>query len=281
MHTDDWTTPAHILEKIIRYEAVHAIGDWNELRNRLQPPDRRCCAFFHPQLADEPLIFVEVAITRLIPDKIAPLLDNKRDAIAAKDADTAVFYSISNCQSGLRGISFGNFLIKQVVEELRHEIPSLGNFVTLSPRRWLETAHIEADTTLDFDRLRQLLETSDWPDNEILAAEIRPLFLRATTHYFLHTRTANGRLIDPVARFHLGNSARLERLNYRGDVSAKAMRESHGLMINYLYKLDDIERNHEAYAERGEVVASAKIHKSPSVQPPIKAAKNSLGTTYA
>lgn len=280
----DWTTPAHILEKIIRYEAVHAIGDWNELRNRLQPSDRRCFAFFHPQLADEPLIFVEVALTRSIPNKIGPLLDNKRDAIAAKDADTAVFYSISNCQSGLRGVSFGNFLIKQVVEELRHEIPSLRNFVTLSPvpgfRRWLETVHAEADTTLEFDRLRQLLETPDWPKNEILATEIRPLFLRAATQYFLHARTANGRLIDPVARFHLGNGARLEHLNYLGDVSTKAMRESHGLMVNYLYKLDDIERNHEAYAERGEVVASANIHKSASVQPPIKAAKNSLGTTY-
>jgi malonyl-CoA decarboxylase len=281
----DWTTPAHILEKIIRYEAVHAIGDWKELRNRLAPSDRRCFAFFHPQLADEPLIFVEVALTRSIPDKIGPLLDNKRDAIAANDADTAVFYSISNCQSGLRGISFGNFLIKQVVEELRREIPALKNFVTLSPvpgfGRWLKTASVEADTTLELDRLRQLLENAGWENNDTLAAEIQPLFLRAATHYFLNARTANGRLIDAVARFHLGNGARLERLNYLGDVSAKAMRESHGLMVNYLYKLDDIERNHEAYAERGEVIASANLRKPASIQPPIKAAKNPLGTIYA
>jgi malonyl-CoA decarboxylase len=281
----DWTTPAHILEKIIRYEAVHAIGDWNVLRNRLAPSDRRCFAFFHPQLADEPLIFVEVALTRSIPDKIGPLLDNKREAIAANDADTAVFYSISNCQSGLRGISFGNFLIKQVVEELRRELPALKNFVTLSPvpgfGRWLKTACVESDTTLELDRLRQLLENAGWENNETLTAEIHPLLLRAATHYFLNARTANGRLIDPVARFHLGNGARLERLNYLGDVSAKAMRESHGLMVNYLYKLDDIERNHEAYAERGEVIASANLRKPASIQPPIKAAKNSLGTTYA
>lgn len=263
----DWTTPAHILEKIIRYEAVHAIGDWNELRSRLAPPDRRCFAFFHPQLVDEPLIFVEVALTRAIPEKIAVLLDEGRETIAPGAADTAVFYSISNCQQGLRGISFGNFLIKQVVEELRREEPGLKNFVTLSPvpgfARWLKTAEEEAPET---EVLKGILAQSGWDRDEALSVAARPLLLSAAGRYFLHARTSDGRVVDPVARFHLGNGARLERLNFLGDISARAMGESHGLMVNYLYKLDDIERNHEAYAERGEVVASADVRKWGSAQ---------------
>ncbi len=259
----DWTTPAHILEKIIHYEAVHAIGDWSELRRRLAPADRRCFAFFHPQLVDEPLIFVEVALTRSMPEKIATLLDEKREAIAPGDADTAVFYSISNCQPGLRGISFGNFLIKQVVEELRREEPGLRNFVTLSPvpgfARWLNAA--DKTATWDADLLKNLLAQPGWHQDDAAAAQVRPLLLGAAAHYFLDARNGGGRPVDPVARFHLGNGARLERLNFLGDVSARALRESYGLMVNYLYKLDDIERNHEAYAERGEVVASPEVRK--------------------
>ena len=257
----DWTTPAHILEKIIHYEAVHAIGDWNELRSRLAPPDRRCFAFFHPQLADEPLIFVEVALTRAIPDRIGTLLDDGRTLIAPRDADTAVFYSISNCQQGLRGISFGHFLIKQVVEELRREQPGLKNFVTLSPvpgfARWLKAT----DEAEELDSLKAVLGDDGWYRDEALVAQAQPLLLGAAAQYFLDARTADGRVIDPVARFHLGNGARLERLDFLGNVSARALRESHGLMVNYLYKLDDIERNHEAYAERGEVVASPDVRK--------------------
>lgn len=269
-----WTTPAHILEKIIRYEAVHAIGDWNELRSRLAPADRRCFAFFHPQLADEPLIFVEVALTRSIPDKIAVLLDEARSPLRPSDADTAVFYSISNCQDGLRGISFGNFLIKQVVEELRREHPELRTFVTLSPvpgfARWLKSA-VDKQGALELDRLRTHLADADWHRNEEIASEAEPLLLRAAAHYFLTVRTGDGRLVDPVARFHLGNGARLERLDFLGDVSARGLRESHGLMVNYLYKLDDIERNHEAYAERGEVVASPEVRKWVAAVPSRKA----------
>ena len=271
----DWMTPAHILEKIIHYEAVHAIGDWNELRSRLAPPDRRCFAFFHPQLADEPLIFVEVALTRAIPDKIGTLLDEGRDLIAPGEADTAVFYSISNCQKGLRGISFGNFLIKQVVEDLRRELPGLKNFVTLSPvpgfARWLKAA---TEETPGLDRLKALLDAEGWAGDEALVAQAQPLLLGAAAHYFLTARTAGGRPVDPVARFHLGNGARLERLDFLGNGSARALRESHGLMVNYLYKLDDIERNHEAYAERGEVVASPDVRKWLSVQNSKKPARS-------
>lgn len=260
----DWTTPAHILEKIIRYEAVHAINDWNELRSRLAPADRRCFAFFHPQLSDDPLIFVEVALTRSTPDNIGDLLDETRAPLKPGEANTAVFYSISNCQDGLRGISFGNFLIKQVVEELRREHPALETFVTLSPvpgfARWLKAAE-EGDDTLELARLRDHLSNADWHRNAEIIGEASPLLQRAAAYYFLTARAAGGRLIDPVARFHLGNGARLERLNFPGDVSARGLRESHGLMVNYLYKLDDIERNHEAYAERGEVVASPEVRK--------------------
>lgn len=260
----DWTTPAHILEKIIHYEAVHAINDWNELRSRLAPADRRCFAFFHPQLSDDPLIFVEVALTRSMPDNISELLDETRAPLRASEADTAVFYSISNCQDGLRGISFGNFLIKQVVEELRREHPALENFVTLSPAPgfagWLKAAE-DGNDALQLARLRDYLDSADWHRNAEITREAGPLLQRAAAHYFLAARTCGGRLVDPVARFHLGNGARLERLDFLGDVSARGLRESHGLMVNYLYKLDDIERNHEAYAERGEVVASPEVRK--------------------
>ncbi len=262
----DWSTPAYILEKIIKYEAVHEIAGWEELRRRLAPADRRCFAFFHPRLADEPLVFVEVALTRSVPSAIGDVLDEGRQQITADEATTAVFYSISNCQDGLRGISFGNFLIKQVVDDLRRDLPGLKNFVTLSPvpgfARWL--AKVRASATHQFlpEAVREtltLLDDPNWPDNEHAATEVERVLLPLAARYFLTERTPEGRPVDPVARFHLGNGARLERLNFLGDRSAKAMQQAHGLMVNYLYKLDDIVANHEALAQRGEVIASPAV----------------------
>ena len=262
----DWSTPAYILEKIIKYEAVHEIAGWEELRRRLAPADRRCFAFFHPRLADEPLVFVEVALTRSVPSAIGDVLDEGRQQITADEATTAVFYSISNCQDGLRGISFGNFLIKQVVDDLRRDLPGLKNFVTLSPvpgfARWL--AKVRASATHQFlpEAVREtltLLDDPNWPDNEHAATEVERVLLPLAARYFLIERTPEGRPVDSVARFHLGNGARLERLNFLGDRSAKALQQAQGMMVNYLYKLDDIVANHEALAQRGEVIASPAV----------------------
>ncbi len=259
----DWSTPAHILEKIIKYEAVHEISGWEELRRRLAPADRRCFAFFHPRLTDEPLVFVEVALTRWMPSAIGEVLDEGREQINADEATTAVFYSISNCQDGLRGISFGNFLIKQVVEDLRKDLPSLKNFVTLSPvpgfARWLKSRDAASELSAADCRALTLLDDPKWVDDENMAVEVERVLLPLAARYFLMERTPEGRPIDPVARFHLGNGARLERLNFLGDRSAKAMQQAHGLMVNYLYQLEDIVANHEALAQRGEVVASPAV----------------------
>jgi malonyl-CoA decarboxylase len=263
----DWQTPAAILEKIIEYEAVHEIQGWEDLRRRLDPDDRRCFAFFHPSLIDEPLIFVEVALTRDIPDDIQSLLRAApKNGEAVEKPTTAVFYSISNCQDGLRGISFGNFLIKQVVEELVRERDSLRTFVTLSPvptfASWLARTLAEEECTLvnevERERMR-LLEEPDWIytyGNE----GVRPLLMRLAAHYFLNAKNRDGYPLDPVARFHLGNGARLERINWQGDISAKGLREAHGLMCNYRYELKDIEKNHEAYENEGAVAASRQVH---------------------
>jgi malonyl-CoA decarboxylase len=260
----DWSTPANILEQIIRYEAVHEIRDWNDLRRRIDPIDRRCYAFFHPQLNDEPLIFVEVALTEGIPTAIAPLLAAERQLVPIDRARTAVFYSISNTQKGLGGISFGSFLIKQVVEELRRELPKLDTFITLSPvpgfMQWLKNAD---DVPLN-DEERMLLEALDKPDwfeNAELTAKLRGVLEPLAAHYFLKARTSKGRLIDSVARFHIGNGARLEKINWLGDLSPKGLRESAGIMVNYLYRLEDIEKNHEAYANQGEIAVSNAVKK--------------------
>ncbi|WP_374302058.1 malonyl-CoA decarboxylase [Paracoccus sp. (in: a-proteobacteria)] len=275
----DWNTPAAILEKIIRYEAVHAIRNWDDLRNRLQPTDRRCYGFFHPQLVDEPLIFVEVALTRDIPDTVAPLLDLDRTPIDADRATTAVFYSISNTQKGLAGVSFGNFLIKQVVEELKAELPDIQTFVTLSPvpgfAAWLAKAR-EGGESLDDDLKAALkpLDQPGWHVDPEAAEALRAPLLSAAAIYFLRARDAKGRAVDPVARFHLGNGARLERLNFGGDVSDNGLRQSHGLMVNYLYDLDRIEANHEAFAERTEIAASGAVRRHlPDAQPTTKKEK--------
>jgi malonyl-CoA decarboxylase len=263
-----WSSPADILERIIRYEAVHTIQGWDDLRRRVQPPDRRCYAFFHPSLVDEPLIFVEVALTREIPGSIQEVLADEREPLAPERATTAVFYSISNCQPGLRGISFGNFLIKQVVEDLCRDIPSLKSFVTLSPvpgfGRWL--GRVAADPNgaglpgFDASRLA-LLDNPDWHRDPALAAELRPVILGLASAYFLRMKGGKGQPIDPVARFHLGNGARLERLNWLGDTSSKGLRESAGLMVNYLYDLGTIEAHHEAYANQGTVAASNPVQR--------------------
>jgi malonyl-CoA decarboxylase len=264
----DWRTPAHILAKIIRYEAVHEIKDWEDLRRRIEPPDRRCFAFFHPVLVDEPLIFVEVALTCGIPHAIEPLLTAKREVVPTSQATTAVFYSISNCQVGLRGISFGNFLIKQVAHELQKALPSISTFVTLSPvpgfSRWLDKERRAAESTALSPADRQTLEVLDTPDwfrNTEHTETLRAPLLKAATHYFLRAKAPNGRPLDPVARFHLGNGARLHCLNPFGDISLKGIEQSKGLMVNYLYDLTEVERNHELFANAGDIVASASIHR--------------------
>ncbi|MBR0795168.1 malonyl-CoA decarboxylase [Bradyrhizobium jicamae] len=260
----DWSSPANILEKIIRYEAVHEIRDWDDLRRRIDPVDRRCYAFFHPALPDEPLIFVEVALTEAIPGAIAPLLAEERQVVPTERARTAVFYSISNTQRGLGGISFGSFLIKQVVEELRRELPKLDSFVTLSPvpgfMQWIKEAK-DVPATDEERTLLGNLDKSDWIEDAELTTQLRAVLEPLAAYYFLKARTNKGRMIDSVARFHLGNGARLERINWLGDLSPKGLRESAGVMVNYLYRLDDIEKNHEAYANNGEVIASSAVKK--------------------
>ncbi|MBC2666739.1 malonyl-CoA decarboxylase [Novosphingobium flavum] len=238
----NWSSPASLLERVIRYEAVHDIRDWAELRSRLDPPDRRCFAFFHPAMPDEPLIFVEVALTKGIPESIQDVLAPDRVPLRADEADTAVFYSISNCQPGLRGISFGHFLIKQVATDIRRVLPGLDCFVTLSPIpgfvSWLK------DTKPDLAAAVLAEGKSD---------EVRMDLLQAGVDYFLEAKSADGRPVDPVARFHLGNGARLERLNWMGDSSPKGIRQSAGMMVNYLYDLAAIEELHEAYSNQGQI----------------------------
>jgi malonyl-CoA decarboxylase len=262
----DWSTPALVLEKIIRYEAVHEIRDWDDLRRRIDPPDRRCYAFFHPALVDDPLIFVEVALTREIASSIAPILSTNREPIETERMNTAVFYSISNCQRGLAGVSFGHFLIKQVAEEISREFRRLSTFVTLSPvpnfRDWLQREiGAESSQVLTEDD-RAALTALDgegwWQDQHRLDAAREPL-LRAAAWYFLRARNKRGTPIDAVARFHLGNGARLERLNWLADTSERALRQSFGLMVNYLYDLADIEKNHEAYAQQRTIAAASAV----------------------
>jgi len=264
----DWSTPANILEKIIRHEAVHKIRSWDDLRRRIDPDDRCCFAFFHPALNDEPLIFVEVALTSGIPGAIEPILAADRETLDANGVDTAVFYSISNCQRGLSGVSFGNFLIKQVVEEISRDNSRLKTFVTLSPvpgfASWLkrerQSGLLRALTEEDRETL-SALDTEGWWQNEATRDALEEPLKRAAAWYFLHARNARGLPADPVARFHLGNGARLERINYLADLSENGLHQSYGIMVNYLYDLDDIEKNHEAYAESRIVVAANPVKK--------------------
>ena len=261
----DWSSSADVLEKIIRYEAVHEIRGWDDLKGRLKPIDRRCFAFFHPQMPNEPLVFVEVALTRGIPGQIAPLIAHDRQPIVAAELDTAVFYSITNTQTGLRGISFGNFLIKQVVEELLRELPQLTCFVTLSPvpgfAAWL-AAEQEAPSGRRMDpNLTELLRQDNWRAGDEARNAAKPLLEHAAASYLVEAKAANGKPADPVARFHLNNGAVLERINFEADLSPKGLRQSHGVMVNYRYHLVDIERNHEVYANASQVMMSPEVLK--------------------
>jgi len=246
----NWWTPAVILDKIVVYEAVHQIDDFEALRRRLAPPDRRCFAFFHPSMPEEPLIFVEVALTAGVPGSIANVLREDRTPIAPEAATTATFYSISNCQRGLAGISFGNLLIKQVVTELSLELPNLTTFVTLSPipgfADWLSSS--EAVELLGVD-------TPHVPTDRLSDDSLRALVAR----YFMTAKTSDGRVRDPVARFHLGNGAEIFNVHLRADLSENGMQQSYGIMVNYLYDLSRTEQNHEAYAVQGDIVCSREI----------------------
>jgi malonyl-CoA decarboxylase len=262
----NWDTSASVLEKIIRYEAVHEITGWDDLRRRIEPRDRRLFAFFHPQMRDEPLIFVEVALTDHVPDNIGSLLATGRAELDPRMATTAVFYSISNCQKGLRGISFGNFLIKQVVDKLRAEFPNLRNFVTLSPvpgfAVWLDG--VIADRTQGLlspqdVELLSLIDAGDWQADTEGRQQLGALLESLAVFYFLEARNPKGRPLDPVARFHLGNGACLDNIHAFADLSDKGRSDARTLMVNYRYATADIETNHEAYAERGIVVASSSV----------------------
>src|ERR1700748_1081008 len=259
----DWQSPAAVLEKLIAYEAVHEIKGWDDLRRRLAP-DRRCSAFSHPALPGEPLIFVEVALVQGLATAMPPLLAREPDEKAARAqaarADTAIFYSISNCQDGLRGISFGNFLIKQVVEELRIEFLQLKRFSTLSPvpgfRRWL-MQRLANGSGPDAALLPEL-ERDGWWHDLAQSEKLRPALLRLCALY-LTRQPSPGSRIDPVARFHLGNGARLERINWLGHAAARAIQESFGIMVNYLYDHDSIEDNHEAFVRDGTIVRAPGV----------------------
>ena len=275
-----WDSPASLLEKLMAYEAVHEIRGWTDLKNRLEA-DRRCFAFFHPRMPDEPLIFVEVALVGGIAGNIHALLDEAAPIGDPQAADSAIFYSISNCQTGLVGISFGDFLIKRVVDALAAELPRLKSFATLSPvpgfRTWLG-AEVDRGVLLlpgeargfralgggldetDPDRiLLRLLDRPDWADEPQLATVLREPLLQLCARYLLQERAGSGRALDPVAHFHLSNGARVERLNWLGDVSPKGLQQSAGIMVNYLYRLGDIEANHQAYRDEGRVVASSTV----------------------
>lgn len=268
-----WETPAAILEKIIEYEAVHAIADWSDLRRRLAE-DRRCYGFFHPALPGEPLIFVEVALTQSLSDAVQPLLS--QDHFEKPElANTAIFYSISNCQSGLKGISFGNFLIKQVVMELKAELPNISRFSTLSPipafRKWVEedleqNLSGENDNPADdlflndpdFMAAYQQFQQSQVQSQQDLSRLDQDFMTRLCAYYLAKIKKRD-MPFDPVARFHLGNGARLERLNWLGDCSENGLRQSYGMMVNYLYDLESIEKNHEAYINHNEVCLSPEV----------------------
>jgi malonyl-CoA decarboxylase len=272
----DWSTPANILEKIIRYEAVHTIGDWDDLRRRIDPIDRRCYAFFHPALNDEPLIFVEVALTHAIPQAIAPLLAAQREMIGLDEARIAVFYSISNCQRGLDGVSFGPFLIKQVVEDLRRELPNIEHFITLSPVpqliAWLR--QISAQMEPAVQEAIAAIQSPHWYETSAHSEKLKALLEPLIAAYFIHASDKRGRPFDPVARFHLGNGAQLHAINWLGDRSMRALHEGAGLMVNYLYDLNSIEANHEAYANDGERAIAPAIRKL--VKPDLKARLDGL-----
>ena len=241
----DWETPANILEKIIEYEAVHEINSWDDLRARLAPVDRQCFAFFHPLIPNDPLIFVEVALTTGIPKSIQKIINLDRQEIEIEDANTAIFYSISNCHNGLLGISFGNFLIKQVASNLKRELPDLNQFMTLSPlpgfMKWMEEY-----SPISFERCTD----KNCSEDELTKNAIK---------YLTHSERVDGMPNDPVRRCHIGNGASLERINLNADTSEKGMRQSYGVMANYSYDLDVVEENHEIFFKNKVVPVSSEI----------------------
>ncbi len=278
----DWHTPAALLEKLIRYEAVHAIHSWSDLKNRLDS-DRRCFAFFHPRMPDEPLIFVEVALVDGMAGDVHRLLDEKAPTRDPEEANTAIFYSISNCQEGLAGVSFGNFLIKRVAAELKRDLPTIKNFATLSPipgfRSWLlKTLEAEGDKLLSQDEIDHLASVSpppadapdlprgagaitrlvngDWTRQPAAEIALKPVLTRLCARYLIGSK--DGRALDRVAHFHLSNGARVERLNWLGDASPNGLRQGCGMMVNYRYRLEDVDANHEAYAN-GTIVSSGEV----------------------
>ena len=278
-----WDSPASLLEKLFAYEAVHPIKDWGDLKNRLSA-DRRCFAFFHPRMADEPLIIVQVALVHGISDNVQTLLDESAPVLDPTEADTAIFYSISNAQEGLGGISFGNFLIKRVVDELANEFKNLKTFATLSPipgfRAWLDRKlsepgkDVETELLPPNDRkalavaaktgneptsLKTVLQTPDWSRKPELVKALKPVLPRLCAGYLAKEKREGGIAYDRVAHFHLSNGARIERLNWLADSSENGLRQSAGMMVNYLYKLNDIEANHEAYRGEGKVMTSSAI----------------------
>jgi malonyl-CoA decarboxylase len=259
-----WDSPASLLERLAASEAVHEVTSWDDLKNRLDV-DRRFFAFFHPQMPDEPLVFVEVALTRELAHSIEPLLDPAADRLDPAEAEVAIFYSISNSQPGLAGISLGGFLIKQVVDELKDELQRLRTFATLSPipglRRWLD--RVIGDPRLPIGEeeraaVASVLRRAAAPADGAVDAAREPL-LQLCAHYLLNARRPDGLALDPVANFHLTNGARVERLNWLADPSAKGWQASLGLMVNYRYQLKEIERNHEAYATDGTIAAGAAV----------------------
>jgi malonyl-CoA decarboxylase len=262
----DWHTPAIVLEKLILYEAVHEITGWKDLRRRLEN-DRRCFAFFHPALPNEPLIFIEVALTRGMSASVQPLLALDAPELNPQDADAAVFYSITNCQEGLRGISFGDLLIKQVAQRLGQEFPRIKTFATLSPIpgfcSWLadisERLASAPGGRAAVNELKRLADP-EWHRQPEGAERLRKALLPLCA-YYLTSATEEDRKTDSVARFHLGNGARLERLNWLADTSPRGLQRSAGMMVNYLYRLDQVEQNHEIFIHEHRVVASSDIRK--------------------
>ena len=241
----DWETPANILEKIIEYEAVHEINSWDDLRARLAPSDRQCFAFFHPLIPNDPLIFVEVALCSETPKSIQEIIKIDRKETDIEKVNTAIFYSISNCQNGLLGISFGNFLIKKVAKTLKRELPELNQFLTLSPipglMRWMEEY-----APVTFERCGD----GNCSDDELM---------KKTIKYLTESNRSDSMPNDPVGRFHIGNGASLERVNLKADLSKKGLSQSYGVMANYLYDLDIVEENHELFFKNKIVQTSSEI----------------------
>lgn len=261
-----WNSPAALLEKLIKYEAVHQIRSWTDLRNRLDT-DRRCYGLFHPRMPDEPLIFVEVALTDSLSDNIQVLLDESLAPLDPAQATTAIFYSISNTQPGLRGLNFGNFLIKRVVDDLSRDFPRLKTFSTLSPvpgfMSWLkrqdsDLSRLTKAHTLFRENAFELLRSGKWREDAGISDTIRPILAEACARYL--TQEKSGTLPkDAVARFHLVNGARIERINWLADASEKGIEQSAGMMVNYLYRKGDLESNHEKLMLKGEIAMSRAI----------------------